>query len=190
MREFSISFDNTTVAGATTLVFVNPAAAPSMNLEFLRYWVGQAANATSAQQRIQLVTQVTAFPTLTSATPVKLKPADPNASVIAGGTAGAAGTAGINASVEGGGTKTAVWSDAFNVLNGWLHVPTPAENPRNAGWFLPPGWPLLRSGSYYTYRLVGRLGLSRGLMNSGASRRGVPCFIIGAWCEQRLHLQR
>lgn len=127
MREFSISAGNITVAGATTLIFLNPAAAPSMNIEFLRYWVGQTANATSAQQRIQLVTQPTAFPTLTAATPTKLKPADPNASVIAGGTAGAAGTAGINASAEGAGTKVAVWDDAFNVLNGWLHVPTPAE---------------------------------------------------------------
>ena len=127
MREFSISSAGNSVVGASTLIFVNPAAAPSVNLEFLRYWVGQSANATSAQQRIQLETQVTAFPTLTAATPVKLKPSDPNASVIAGGTAGAAGTAGINASAEGAGAKTVVWEDAFNVLNGWLHVPTPPE---------------------------------------------------------------
>ena len=127
MREFSISAAGITVVGASTLLFVNPAAAPSVNLEFLRFWAGQSANATSAQQRIQLETQVTAFPTLTAATPTKLKPADPNASVIVGGTAGAAGTAGINASVEGAGAKTAVWDDAFNVLNGWLHVPTPPE---------------------------------------------------------------
>ena len=64
---------------------------------------------------------------MTAATPTKLKVSDPNASVIAGGTAGAAGTAGINASAEGAGSKTTVWDDAFNVLNGWLHVPTPAE---------------------------------------------------------------
>jgi hypothetical protein len=127
MREFSISSAGNSVVGASTLIFVNPAAAPSVNLEFLRFWVGQSANATSAQQRIQLETQVTAFPTLTAATPVKLKPSDPNASVIAGGTAGAASTAGINASAEGAGAKTVVWEDAFNVLNGWLHVPTPPE---------------------------------------------------------------
>lgn len=127
MREFSISAAGQTVVGATTLIFVNPAAAPSVNLEFLRFWIGQSANATSAQQRVQLVTQVTAFPTLVSSTPVKLKPSDPNASVITGGTAGAAGTSGINASAEGAGTKTPVWDDGFNVLNGWLHVPTPGE---------------------------------------------------------------
>lgn len=127
MREFKISAGNITVAGATTLVFVNPAAAVNPNLEFLRFWVGQTANATSAQQRIQLETQVTAFPTLTAATPTKTKETDANVSVITGGTAGAAGTAGTNASAEGGGAKTAVHDDGFNVLNGWLHVPTPPE---------------------------------------------------------------
>lgn len=133
MREFSLAISGATtttgltVLGATTLAFVNPAAAPSVNLEFLRYWVGQAANATSAQQRIGIATQVTAFPTLVSQTPTKLKPADPNASVITGATTGAAGTCGNNASAEGGGAKTSVWEDTFNVLNGWLSVPTPAE---------------------------------------------------------------
>jgi hypothetical protein len=126
-REFGISIGNVTVAGATTLVFVNPPAAPNFNIEFLRYWVGQSANATSAQQRVQLINKASVFPTLTSATPTKLKPADPNASVITGATSGAIATAGINASVEGAGTATVKWEDAFNVLNGWLHVPTPAE---------------------------------------------------------------
>jgi hypothetical protein len=124
MREFAIAAGGITVAGATTLIFVNPAAAPNVNIEFTRFWIGQSANATSAQQRAQIETQVTAFPTLTSATPAKLKKADPNASVIAGGTAGAAGTSGINASAEGAGAKTAVFDDVFNV---WLHVPTPPE---------------------------------------------------------------
>lgn len=127
MREFSISAGGVTVTGATTLVFISAAAAPSVNLEFLRYWVGQSANATSAQQRIELATKASVFPTVTSATPVKLKPSDPNASVITGGTAGAQGTAGTNATAEGAGAQTIVWDDAFNVLNGWLHVPTPAE---------------------------------------------------------------
>jgi hypothetical protein len=127
MREFSVSAGGQNVAGTTTCIFINPAAAPNPNLEFLRWWVGQAANATSAQQRIQLETQASVFPTLVTTTVVKLKPSDPNASVIAGNTTGAAGTAGINASTESAGTKTVVWDDAFNVLNGWLHVPTPAE---------------------------------------------------------------
>ncbi len=126
-REFVISAAGLTLAGATTLAFINPPAAPNFNLEFLRYWAGQSANATSAQQRVQLVSQVTAFPTLTSSTPAKTKRADPNVSIIVGGTAGAAGTSGVNASAEGAGAKTVIWEDAFNVLNGWLHVPTPPE---------------------------------------------------------------
>jgi hypothetical protein len=126
-REFSISAGGITVAGATTLVAVNPAAAANFNIEFLRYWIGQSANATSAQQRVELAKKASVFPTLTAATPVKLKAADPNASVITGGTAGAIGTAGTNASAEGAGTQTVEWDDAFNVLNGWLHVPTPPE---------------------------------------------------------------
>ena len=126
-REFSISTGGITVAGATTLIAVNPAAAPNFNIEFLRYWIGQSANATSAQQRVQLGLKASVFPTLTSATPTKLKPADPNASVITGATSGAIATAGTNASAEGAGTFTALWDDAFNVLNGWLHVPTPPE---------------------------------------------------------------
>lgn len=127
MREFSISAGGVTTVSATTLIFIMPAAAPNPNLEFLRFWVGQSANATSAQQRIELATKGSVFPTITSATPVKLKPADPNASGITGATTGGQGNCGTNASAEGAGTQTVVWDDAFNVLNGWLHVPTPAE---------------------------------------------------------------
>jgi len=127
MREFSVSAGGVTVVGATTLITIGAAAAPSVNLEFLRYWVGQSANATSAQQRIELATKASVFPTVTSVTPAKLKPSDPNASVVTGATTGAIGTTGTNASAEGAGSQTIVWDDAFNVLNGWLHVPTPAE---------------------------------------------------------------
>ena len=127
-REFVVSAAGITLANqAVTLVFINPAAAPNFNIEILRCWIGQSANATSAQQRVQLVTQVTAFPTLIAATPAKLKRGDPNASIIIGGTAGAAGTAGINASAEGAGAKTIIFEDAFNVVNGWVYIPTPRE---------------------------------------------------------------
>ena len=123
-REYNITDGGITIAGASTLVFINPGTTQS--IEILRCWVGQSANATSAQQRVQLVTQVTAFPTLTSTTPAKLKLIDP-VSVIVGGTAGAAGTSGTDASAEGAGAKTVLLEDAFNVLNGWLWVPTPNE---------------------------------------------------------------
>lgn len=124
-REYVVSVGGITVANqAVTLVFINPGT--SQSIEILRCWVSQSANATSAQQRVQLVTQVSAFPTLTSTTPGKLKLSDP-ASAITGGTAGAAGTCGTNASAEGAGAKTVLINDAFNVLNGWLWVPTPPE---------------------------------------------------------------
>jgi hypothetical protein len=125
-REYTVGALNVTTTGAVDLAqtFVNPGTTQS--LEFLRAWASQAANATSAQQSVALRTQVTAFPTLTSATPRKLKLLDP-ISQITGGTAGAAGTAGVNASVAGAGTKSEVINDNFNVLNGWLWVPTPAE---------------------------------------------------------------
>lgn len=116
---------NVSVANqAVTLVFVNPGV--DATLEFVRGWVSQAANATSAQQRVQINSQVTAFPTLTSQAPELTTELDA-ASTIVGGTAGAAGTSGINASAEGAGAKTILMPDAFNVLNGWLWVATPGE---------------------------------------------------------------
>jgi hypothetical protein len=128
MREFAFGATNQTVAGATTLNALKPAAAPNVNIEFLRHWVGQTANATSAQQRIEFAQQAVAgSPALTSVTPAKLKLQDPNASVIVGGTSLAAGTAGTNASTESTGTSTTIWDDAFNVLNGYLKILTPPE---------------------------------------------------------------
>jgi hypothetical protein len=47
--------------------------------------------------------------------------------LLPGGTAGAAGTSGVNASAEGAGAKTVILDDSFNVLNGWLWLPTPRE---------------------------------------------------------------
>src|SRR5579864_3077155 len=85
-REFNVVGTNITVAGATTMIFINPAAAANFNLEFRRWWIGFTGSNTSIQQRVQIVSQVTAFPTLTSATPVSLKLADPNASIITGAT--------------------------------------------------------------------------------------------------------
>lgn len=124
-REYSVGGGGLTLANqAVTLVFINPGS--TVGFEVLRCWAGQTGTATSAQQRVQTNTQVTAFPTLTSATPSKLKFGDP-ASGITGGTAGAAGTSGINASAEGAGGKSNIIPDTFNNLNGHLWVPTPLE---------------------------------------------------------------
>lgn len=127
-REFSVGGDGLTLANqAVTLVFINPTSAPNLNLQILRMWASQQGSATSAQQRIEAETQVSVFPTLVSATPRHLKMGDATASIITGGTAGAQGTSGINASAEGAGTKTVMLGDNFNVLNGYLWVPTPRE---------------------------------------------------------------
>ena len=122
MREYSVIGSNITIANAAvTLVHINPAS--GRVIEIVRAWVSQFANATSAQIGIALGFKATAFPTLTSATPEKLKTSDP-ASGITGGTAGAAGTAGINASAEGAGTFTQKYPDSFNALQGWLWTPS------------------------------------------------------------------
>ncbi len=125
-REYSVGVAGATLANqAVTLVFINPAA--TQGFEVLRAWTGQTGTATSAQQRVQFNYQVTAFPTLTSATPSKTKFNDPTSGIV-GGTAGAAGTCGVNASAEGAGTKTVIGGgDTFNNLNGYLWVPTPRE---------------------------------------------------------------
>jgi hypothetical protein len=60
-------------------------------------------------------------------TPQKVKRHDPAVSVLIGTNTGAAASSGTNATGEGTGAQTAILDDAFNVLNGWLHVPTPSE---------------------------------------------------------------
>lgn len=124
MREYIVQGENITIANAAvTLAFINPPSARSIQLT--RAWCSQSGTTTSAQIRIALGFKVTAFPTLTSVTPEKTKPSDPS-SYITGGTAGAAGTSGINASAEGAGTFTPKYVDAFNNLSGWLWTPSNA----------------------------------------------------------------
>lgn len=127
-REFTFGGGGLTLANAAlTLAFLNPAAAPNLSINFLRMWAGQQGTSTSGQQRVEVTEQPTSFPTLTSATPRALKRGDPNASIIAGATTGAAGTCGINASAEGAGTKVVIWDDVLNYINGYLWVATPRE---------------------------------------------------------------
>ncbi len=124
---YSLAAGGITLANqAVTLTFVNPIASPNLDFKFWRWWINQSNNMASAQQRVQISTQVTAFPTVVSQTPAKLSIADA-ASLITGNTTGAAGTCGINASAENGGAKTVIWADAFNVVSGWLLVATPDE---------------------------------------------------------------
>jgi hypothetical protein len=130
MREFvltSTGVSGMTIVGAPTLNFIHTSAAPNVDIGFMRHWVGQTPSVVSVMQEISLMTQVTAFPTVVSQAPRSLKMGDPTVCVIVGGTAGAAGTCGINASAEGAGAKTLVWPDTFNVVNGYLKVNTPEE---------------------------------------------------------------
>lgn len=120
MREYTVTGSAITVAGASTLVAINPAA--GQTIEIVRAWCSQSANAVSAQQRIELGLKSAAFSTLTAATPARTKSSDP-LSLIVGGTAGAAGTAGINASAEGAGATALIIPDAFNVVLGYLWTP-------------------------------------------------------------------
>ncbi len=121
---YTVSGKSQTVVAAPQMVFVN--VGTTVSLQFLRAWCSQNANATSAQQGVKTLTKATAFPTLVSATPNPTSVVD-QASKITGGTAGAAGTCGINSSANGAGTELDIYPDNFNVLNGWLWVPTPAD---------------------------------------------------------------
>jgi len=120
MREYIVQGENTTIIGSCTLVAINPPSGRS--IEIIRAWCSQSGTTTSAQIRIALGFKVTAFSTLVSTTPEKTKPSDP-VSYITGGTAGAAGTSGINASAEGAGAFTNKYPDAFNNLTGWIWTP-------------------------------------------------------------------
>src|SRR6266567_4003088 len=141
MREFYVSTAVGAIGstvGSVTLIYLRATAAPSLNIEVLRWWIGQYANATSAQQRVQVGFRGTGFPTLGALTPISMKMNDPNASTLIGSTVGStAGIAGVNASAEtttGAATYGTGVQDAFNVLNGWLMVPTPPET-----WINPAG---------------------------------------------------
>lgn len=128
-REYNIVANGVTVANnspVTLAFFQAMAVVPFSAIEVVRVEVSQAGSTTSAMIRAALATQVSSYPTLTSSTPQPSKAGDP-ASKLTGGTAGAAGTAGINASAEGAGAKTVLVASAFNNLNGYLWVPTPRE---------------------------------------------------------------
>jgi hypothetical protein len=125
-REYVVGGSNLTVANAAvSLVAIMPLAGQTIRI--LRCGISQHANATSAQQRVSIGVKGTAYQTVVTATPQKTKQSDPASGIT--GVAGsiAAGKCGINASAEGAGTYTELWGEAFNVLNGYLWIPTPDE---------------------------------------------------------------
>lgn len=129
MSTYTVSMKDQTIIASSELVIIHTdstLATGGSNIEILRAWCAQGATEISEQLGIQLALQASAFGTYTSATP------SPHfvggrVSGIVGGTAGAEGTAGVDASTNAAGTKTTIIVDGFNNLNGWLWVPTPEE---------------------------------------------------------------
>lgn len=115
---YSAQMVDTSVSGAITILQVKAGAADPIQL--LRAFVSQRTLTVSAQQRIQIVRK-SAAATVTSFTPIKYNPASP-ASGAAGGTA----ATGYNGSAEGTDGDVVI-ADIFNILAGWLWVPTPEE---------------------------------------------------------------
>jgi len=126
---YSVIMSNQTIIASADLVIIRTASAIGTRASFirvLRAWCSQGSTETSEQLGIQIAHQASAFGTYTSATPAS-HVAGGNASGITGGTTGAAGTAGVDASANAAGTKTPIVVDGFNNLNGWLWIPTPEE---------------------------------------------------------------
>lgn len=126
---YTVAMDNQTVVADATLIIVRAATAVTSRgsiLEVLRVTVSQQGTSTSQQLGVILGQKASAFGTYTSATPAPQVIGGP-ASGIAGGTTGAAATAGTDASAEGAGTVTTTHPEGFNNLSGFLWVPTPEE---------------------------------------------------------------
>lgn len=126
-RVYTLNGENQTVAGATTLIGIR--GGTTCALEILRIWANQFQSGSPAgsMQRIEVGYQAAVLPTVVAATPQKTAENDP-VSQITGGTSLAAGTAGINASAEGAGTKTPKWSEVFHNFNGFLWQPSSSES--------------------------------------------------------------
>jgi hypothetical protein len=105
----------------STAITVIQIKAGASALEILRASIGQKGSTASAIERIGLVRK-SAAATVTSATPLKLRPGDPAALAVGGTTA-----TGITATAEGTDTDVLV-DECFNIANGtWAWLPTPEE---------------------------------------------------------------
>jgi hypothetical protein len=129
MAVYSVTMQNQTIVADATLVIIHTdstLATRGSTIRIHRAWVGNQETETSNQLGIMVALKASAFGTYTSTTPTPHFVNGP-ASTIVGGTSGAEGTAGTDASAEGAGTVTPIIYDGFNNLNGWLWVPTPEE---------------------------------------------------------------
>lgn len=129
-RTYNVVMQNVTVTSTNTLVaLASGTNAPA--LEMLRAWSSQSGSVTSAQTKIRLVTQFNTAAANqvvgTAATPAPTALQDPVSKIIGSSVAGPGGVATVNCTSDGNGVKTTLYEDNFNVLNGWLWVPTPAD---------------------------------------------------------------
>ena len=118
MGVYTAHINNVSVTGAITLVQVK--AGTTSSCEILRAWCSQETLNASDQQPIEIIRKSVAA-TVTSFTPLLLRPGDAAADAV-GGTA----ATGTDASAEGT-DGDIVHLDAFNILNGWFYVPVPEE---------------------------------------------------------------
>jgi hypothetical protein len=129
MSVYSVAMNNQTIVADATLVLIHTestAGARGSIIEVLRLWCNQVGTETSDQLGITFGTKASAFGTYTSTTPAPMYIAG-GASGITGGTTGAESLAGTDASAEGAGTYTAMWTEGFNNVVGYLWIPTPEE---------------------------------------------------------------
>ena len=129
MALYSVTMQNQTIVADATVVIIHTDSTlgtRGSTIKIHRAWIGQHGTATSQNLGIMVALKASAFGTYTSTTPSPHFVNGPAATIV-GGTAGAEGTAGTDASGEGAGTVTAIIYDGFNNLNGWLWVPTPEE---------------------------------------------------------------
>ena len=128
-QRYTVTMENQTIVADATLVIVHAASSwgtAGSLLEVVRCTISQQGTSTPQQLGAILARKVSAFGTYTSTTPVPHFIGGP-ASGIAGGTSGAAATAGTDASAEGAGTVTVIHTEGFNNLSGFLWVPVPEE---------------------------------------------------------------
>jgi hypothetical protein len=102
---------------STAITILQAVAHATRPLVLVRAWVEESGSATAAMARIQLMRQTTAGTmSALSPGPLPIRPNEPTAGFTAQHTATAEPTAG-----------DILMDEAFNVVNGWLFLPTPDE---------------------------------------------------------------
>ena len=118
---YTVSMMNQTIVADATLVLLHTASdvrARGSILQIMRVSVGQLGTDTSDQVGIVIGEKAAPFGTYAPVTPAPHNLGGPPSGLV-GGNAGAAGTAGTNASAEGAGEITVTVADTFNNLGGY-----------------------------------------------------------------------